>query len=269
MPAAIDIAGKTEEIGSLWDTLAEALFGKKRRVGFTGMPGVGKSVLLDHITKVMYARGYKVPGQSEKEEVAQIKAEGTRIALTVVPGQQRSRYQREALETLFAGKKTVDGIVHVVANGYPTIRSEVARETLIQQGLDSVAAFRQAQLTAERDDLRRTCTYLRTSILRNHKPTWLLVAVNKVDLYQKPAELSAAQRYYSPDAAEESEFTKILFDLQREVGSLNFQWQTIRVCSRPEDFHWNGQTVNKTLQLREAEYYVDQFLRELARFCGI
>ncbi len=60
--------------------------GKKTTIAFTGMEGVGKTVLFDHLTRRSEKPGYKLPHRSQKMEKGKIDGE-RRILLHVIPGQ--------------------------------------------------------------------------------------------------------------------------------------------------------------------------------------
>jgi energy-coupling factor transporter ATP-binding protein EcfA2 len=71
----------------LWKRIYARVAGRSETIVITGMPGVGKSVLLDHMTGAAYKPGYNPPGTSVKAETSRVYKPGSVSALTVVPGQ--------------------------------------------------------------------------------------------------------------------------------------------------------------------------------------
>jgi putative protein kinase ArgK-like GTPase of G3E family len=84
-----------DEIVPLWEKIDAFLLGKKSRIAITGMPGVGKSVLLEHLTGEAYERNHPMPEQpSPNAETGRILARKKRILLSTIPGQETgARYE--------------------------------------------------------------------------------------------------------------------------------------------------------------------------------
>jgi GTPase SAR1 family protein len=172
----------TKEVSNIITRGWNYLFGKTTVV-FTGMAGVGKSVLLDHLTGKAFVDGYKPPPMSEETEKGRVK--GKRILVQVVPGQQAVPRWR-SLDRIFKGSKPVHGVVHVLANGFAKERSHDAIHSLIfDKKITTVAKYRTIALEKERTDLAETCGAIRESYRKHREPSWLLLAIDKVDLYQE------------------------------------------------------------------------------------
>jgi hypothetical protein len=264
IPAATEAYDHREELLSAWDRIVSSLLGKKSRIVFTGMPGAGKTVLLDFLSGKGFSQNYSPPLTSQQEEKGRVVAPRKRIQISVVPG-QTSRPRLQSLEELFTGRKPVDGIVHVVANGLNEIRGTYTREVLVKDtGLKTIPEFRRHQQAQELLDLDSVCNIIRSSHQRHRKPNWLLVAVAKVDLFHE--ELDTARAYYSPDA--QSQFTQRVLDLQKQIGSDYFRWDAAPVCSWLENFQWNGQTQKSQLSLRQRNGLLRQFSSLLESYCG-
>jgi hypothetical protein len=240
-------------------------FGKKRIV-FTGLSGAGKSVLLDFLSGKGFERGYKTPKPSQSVEKGKLskdfKKDKPRMAISVLPGQDDSP-RLQGLDEIFLGKHGVDGVIHVVANGFIDIRSPEARNLLIKEtGLQTIEQFRQHQLKQELKDLDDTCEIIRKSINKHRKPKWLLVAVTKADLFCD--KLDEAREYYSPNG--KSKFAKRLKDLQIQVGTDNFRWETVPVCACLNDFEWNNTTQPSVLKVEERDHLIANFAAEMANY---
>lgn len=262
LPAAKEAYQNREAIISAWEKIYAAIFGQKKNIAFTGMPGVGKTVLFHHLSGEAYKKSYTPPGTSLSKESDKITAPQKRIHLTVVPGQEASP-RFEALDTLFEGKKPVDGIIHVVANGFIEFRAEASEKVLVESGIDTTDKFRQHQLAIELKDLHSTCEIIRRAIHKNRKPKWMIIAVTKVDLYYNNIEQAA--KYYSP--AGDSDFTRRIKQLQGQVGIDNFSWDAFPVCSWLDDFRWNNQITSSTLKVHQRDHYLALFAKQLESYC--
>ncbi|WP_164929510.1 hypothetical protein [Gloeobacter violaceus] len=248
LPTASELYKRRKDIQTVFKKVSE-LFGRKTIV-FLGMKGVGKTVLLDYVTGKAYDRGYSPPMTSTKIEEGR---EG-RLVLRVIPGKE-TRYMLES--ELFLEETKVDGVVYVVANGFASIRNELAKASLIEdQNVDTLERYRELQLSSELHDLKGVCELLRSSIRRNQKPTWMVVAVTKVDLFYNFAVEAA--KYYSPYG--NSQFVKTLHELQHRVGSDNFTWSALPVCGWLEDFTWNNQTQGSVLKGEQRDHFEAAFV---------
>jgi hypothetical protein len=236
-------------------------FGEKTTIAFTGMQGAGKTILFDHLTGEALKPGYQPPLQSEKPERGVAIVGKKKMKVVVVPGQDANP-RHVALDELFTGKYPVDGVVHVVANGFATVRTPGAIQTLIQTlKINTLPKFRADQKAKELKDLQETCAAIRDSHRRHHAPKWMVIAVHKYDLYADKAD--DARRYYEMN----SEFTQVLNDLRDQVGSDYFRWMAVPVCCLLEDFTWHKTPVNTQFSAKERDAFLLQFGRELANFC--
>jgi len=245
----IPIAGQAmrnrEEITGVWDRLVNQLLGKRSQLVETGMPGSGKSVLLDHLTGKGLDPAYQPPTTSAQVERDTLKRTGQRLALAVLPGQSTpSRLQ--GINDLFLDKRRVRGVLHVVSFGYTETRSEFAVEAMRDQDLESL---REIRLAEELEDLRDTCQMIRSHWNRRHEPIWLIVAANKVDLYSDTPSLEAAHARYAEEG--DSEFTAAIRELETRIGADNFGWHAMPVCSWPENFRWADETVESRLDISQ------------------
>ncbi len=237
------------------------IFGKNRIV-FTGLSGVGKSVLLDFLTGKGFEQGYQPPKPSQSVEKGKLsktlKKDKPRMAISVLPGQDDFP-RLQGLDEIFLGKKGVDGVIHVVSNGFIDERSSDVRG---EKKLQSIEQFRQHQLKQELIDLDATCEIIRKSIHKHQKPKWMLIAVTKVDLFYD--KLDEAKGYYSPNS--KSKFAKRLKELQIQVGTDNFRWETVPVCAWLNDFEWNNQIQPSVLKVDERDHFIANFAEEMANY---
>jgi hypothetical protein len=266
LPAVKEAWKHREEILGLWQRVAARLFGSNRKIAFTGMPGAGKTVLFDYITAQAFKAGYSPPQTSRAAEKGKIWAPRKEVGLVVVPGQD-SPPRLRATDALFSGDDAVDGVVHVVCNGFAAVRSIEARQILVNHGIATVESFVAEHRKLELNDLKNTCELIRHSFRRRGRPSWMVVAVSKVDLYHDTIGDAAA--YYSPGA--DSEFVRCISELEHHIGTDNFRWTAHPVCGWLEDFSWNGEQVLSSIKPQARDHYlagltetIDGYLTDLA-----
>jgi hypothetical protein len=263
IPTGKALLDNKEHVLKAWEKLEALLLGKKSRILVTGIAGAGKTVLADFLTGRGYRRGYCPPLKSRRLELSRFRLRRRRLALSVVPGDS-SRQRSEALQGLVQQKKPVVGVIHVVPNGFVSVRDSEARRALIEdQGIKTVEALRAYIRQQEIEDLRQTCSIVRQSITANHTPTWIVVAVTKADLFRET--LAEAKQYYSPHA--HSPFAEVLRTLHNQVGADNFQWDAVPICTWLEPFSWGVESVQSVMSAPERDAFVGQFIDLLETFC--
>ncbi|HSN98207.1 MAG TPA: hypothetical protein VLS89_07910 [Candidatus Nanopelagicales bacterium] len=262
LPTAVEAWKGRKEIQDVWSRLLARVFGKSFRLAFTGMAGAGKTVLFQHITGAAYKAGYKPPLTSQASESGAILSPGRKIALTVVPG-QGSAPRFEAIDALFLGEEPVDGVIHVVSNGFVSLRTRDAQRQLINDnGLVKVDHYLDFQRRQEIVDLAETCDLIRQSMRKHRKPSWMVVAVSKVDLYY--SQLSKAESYYSPTG--EGAFVDRIRQLEGQVGSDNFRWTARPACGWLEDFVWNEEIVASSFKPQGRDHYISSLVETIESY---
>ena len=263
LPAGKEAFEHRDEIRKWVEWLTDYLLGKRSSIVFTGMPGVGKTVLYDFLVGNAYSPGYQLPQKSRQAERATRREGRQRIALSVIPG-DISRPRVEAIDKLLLGKSPPEGVVHVVANGYAEIRHDDARAHLVEEaGIRTLAQFREFQRRGEVEDLREVCQIIRQAQRKHRKPSWLIVASTKVDLY--PEELEAAQNLYSPSGS--GGFVEELKELIGFVGADNFHWTSCPACGARVEFTWSGQTVKPGIEEAQRDALVVRLWSTIRGHC--
>ncbi|WP_417825009.1 hypothetical protein [Thalassospira lucentensis] len=245
-----------------WHRMVAFFLGPQSSIAVVGQGGIGKSVLVDHITGKAFKPNYKLPPKSRKIEKGLTKSQENRLALTVAPGQGGP--QVDAFNKVFSTKgKTVDGIIFVAGNGLVSLRQEASIERYIKENNYDLDTFRREQLKDELDYLKQITNQVRMAQSRERKPRWLMVAVTKVDLYH--SDLPAAEKYYSPHG--DSQFSRALNKLKALVGADNFEWDSAPVCSALEDFVWGEETLKSDIDDIHRDHYLAQMIQRIGEMC--
>ncbi|GAB3017426.1 hypothetical protein GCM10011376_02290 [Nocardioides flavus (ex Wang et al. 2016)] len=191
-------------------------------VAVTGMTGVGKTRLADRLSRRASAEAAaEAPevGSAVMERRTRRNARLRGYRFRVVPGENAAT-RLGALDEVFHDEP-VDGVLHVVANGYATPR---------RTGGTSGAgvASREEQLAAELEDWAITAHRIASMAVRRDRPTWLVVAVTKADLFAD--DIDAAVRYYSPGSG--SPFGDKLDELRALAGGARLSIDVLPVCAQ-------------------------------------
>lgn len=191
-------------------------------VAVTGMTGVGKSQLVDRLTRRASGDGVAEVGSAVMERRTRRSPRLQGFRLLVVPGDNAAT-RLGALDEVFHDEP-VDGVIHVVANGYAT-----PRRTAGTTG--TATATREEQLAAELEDWTITSHRIASMAVRRDKPIWLVIAVTKTDLY--PDEVDEVVHYYSPGSG--SPFGDKVDALRALAGGAKLSIDVLPVSSQVGD----------------------------------
>lgn len=205
----------------------------------TGRAGVGKSVLASHYHGEANTLDWNEPGTSSDVEIKPIKIGDWTKIVSVIPGQNTAE-RAHALDKAINKTALLDGVIHVVDWGFTSIRDAAVKSDMIEiMGIDSIAKVREHNLALELKDFESTLDKLEMSILNKRGPKWIVIAVNKADLYHE--DLKNAERYYSPDCI--SPFADKIKSFYERVGKFNVKIIHLPMSSMPAAFEWNNTSI--------------------------
>jgi hypothetical protein len=216
-------------------------------VAVTGMTGVGKTELVDHLCGRSSSAHAAESGSAVMERRVRRDRRLRGFRFRVVPGENAAT-RLGALDEVFHDHP-VDGVLHVVANGYAT-----GRRTAGTSGPAPVD--RQEQLARELEDWTVTAHRIAAMAVRRAHPTWLVVVVTKADLY--PDDVEAVVRSYSPGSG--TAFGDRLDDLRALAGAAKLSIDVLPACSHLEE----GSPVTR----RQRDAYLAALEARMAQLSG-
>jgi hypothetical protein len=166
--------------------------------------------------------------------------------------------RQAALNEAFNDKKPLDGVIHVVTEGFCSRRMHEVHEVV---SLDEHLAQEKA---SEISAVAEVCTKIRESYHRHRQPMWLLIAVAKYDLFYDRRD-DVRQSYSAPDQP----ISIKLKELESRIGSDNFHWSVCPVCAWPESFEWEGQVIKTQLNIEQRNHFVGLFAEEIRKLCEV
>lgn len=198
----------------------------RRHVVITGNSGSGKTRLWSTLTKS------SAPEQMSltHDDGYMITYKKRSLVLITVPGQYSSP-RFVTLERLFDTRAHLQGIMFVACAGYDHIwpaNADIVANELRRRGSYNIDGLRRHNLDNEQESFKDICRRIaeKTELTRDRDlwPKWLVVAVNKADLYW--GQLPAVHDYYLPGSGSP-------FDRHREALFDRIGHNTIRYLLLP------------------------------------
>lgn len=200
----------------------------------TGSAGAGKTRIWGRLTGKDPARKLSMA----TDDGYMLRPNKRPMTLTTIPGQDdRGRYF--AMEELFGQYTQVGGVIFVASNGYEHVWPKNAELVATNLRHYTVNALRQWNKRKELSNLRDVCRRIgQKHVLApaELRPRWLLVVVNKLDLYM--SEVEKAERYYLPGRV--SPFNDVLGELQSGLGTSNISCHFLPVAVEASDYRFSS-----------------------------
>jgi hypothetical protein len=190
-------------------------------VAVTGMTGVGKTELVDHLCGRAAPGGTSESGSAVMERRVRRDRRLRGFRFRVVPGENAAT-RLGALDEVFHDNP-VDGVLHVVADGLATGR-RLAGTT------GPALVEREEQRARELEDWTVTAHRIASMAVRRPHPTWLVVVVTKVDLFAD--DVDEVVRSYSPGSG--TPFGDRLDELRALAGAAKLSIDVLPACSHLE-----------------------------------
>ncbi|MBN6535263.1 GTPase domain-containing protein [Acinetobacter pittii] len=247
-------------IQKLWVNLQVKLSLGKPKILMLGQAGVGKSVLCSTIHGEANTLDWQKPDTSRDVEIKPIQLGAWTQIVSVIPGQDSSE-RLNALDKAI-NSNGIDGIIYVVDWGYTSIREPHIRNAMIEiSGIDSIKKLREKNLETELDDFSQLLHLLKMSIPNNRGPKWIMIAINKLDLFKN--EEHEAIHYYKLDS--NSDFQKKISEFISKVGSQNIKFDFQLVNARSEKFVWGKEEITPLInEIDEHQAILKKFIDNLA-----
>jgi hypothetical protein len=231
-----------------WKKFQVGLNGGKTNIVIIGRPSVGKSILCHHLNGKVNIK-YNLPETSEETETEIVKLKNWTKIIRVIPGQP-SNERYSGLDEAFNSHKELEGLIYVVDWGYTAEKNKLVRSKIINElKIDDIDKLRKYNLDNELADFTIIINSLKQSISQGRGPKWIMIAVNKVDLYFN--EIDEAQKYYDPSF--KSNFSDILNGFVKYVGEQNIKCLSLPICCWETNLEWNGHTIKTDIGGRENE----------------
>jgi len=227
----------------------------------TGRAGVGKSVLASHYHGEANSLDWREPGTSSDVEIKPITIGDWTKIVAVIPG-QNSAERAKSLDYSLNQTDDLEGVIHVVDWGYTTIRDTAVKKDMVEErGFDSVKKVRQHNMNLELEDFKSMLEKISMSIASGRGPKWLVIAVNKIDLFE--SDLEQARQYYHPSCS--GLFPEKIGELYQSIGKNNLKVICLPVCSMPEPFLWNGEVISSEIDsVAKQRNYLRCFIDNIA-----
>jgi GTPase SAR1 family protein len=227
----------------LWKNLLTFSDLGKTNIVVLGRPAVGKSVLASKLYGEANDFSWELPDTSSEVESRAIQLGEWTSLVRIIPGQTTTKSD-VGIDEAFNKHSELQGVMFVADWGFTGVRDPTFRESMIKnQGIDTLAKLRQHNLKLELTYFKSCCDKIRESYSCGRKIKWIVIVVNKVDLFSET--IDDAMNYYSLNA--NSPFAEILNETLKSIGELNVKCSVMPISAWQKDFSWNSEEVKTNL----------------------
>jgi len=157
-----------------------------------------------------------------------------RITLTTIPGQpSRTRYKN--MNWFFGPETEINGVIFVATFGFDQVWPKRADSVASRLDPFCIQALSAHNIKQELESFRLTCEKIQEKRVMSDVdlgPRWMLVLVNKIDLYWDGRE--QAEAYYGPTAA--TPFNDVATRcLPREDAFADFEYRVLPITRKAAD----------------------------------
>lgn len=235
-----------------------------------GGPGAGKTAIWRRLT------GHSAPdAMSTRIDQGYFGRARRRrnVAITTIPGQE-SQERYLDLDRYFGSTTMLNGVIFVASFGFDHIWSSASDATAAEIGRCDIEHLSDYNMRRELRAFQETCARIRQKHLiakgSDLRPKWLLVLVNKVDLYWDAIE--GAQRYYAPGCG--SEFDIEAEQLLKGLGTLTqFQYEVLPMTLSPLGYSFRSNRgdipIDSQLEQRHADASLQLLVDTLETLCEL
>ena len=242
-----------------WTRMKAFLDAGDTEIVVTGHAGAGKTMLASQLHGRARDLAFQTPGESKAVEVEVLEAGAWAKLVRVLPGQDG--YRASGAIEAFTRSERLEGVIHVVDFGFSQPRDPIVAAALVREdGLSTISELRARNLQVEVNQLRLLLSDIRRSFEANGCPSWLIIAVNKIDLFADQRD--EALEYYHPSGT--GEFGRVLKQFLDDFGAKNLPIFILQSSAFEQDFTWNGHQARSLLERQEQLSILREFTTSLA-----
>jgi hypothetical protein len=207
----------------------------RRPVAVAGDAGVGKTQIWSLLTQ--NPGNYDMSVATDDGYMMRLNSRH-RLALITIPG-QISRPRAIAMDEIFDVRRRLSGVIYVASYGYDHVWPNEADQVASNLQRHDLERLRQYNLRQELSNFGDVTNSILKKYLQGPRelaPTWLLVLVNKLDLYWQNE--NNARQYYQPNS--NSRFNTLAQNLVQRVGTLSLDYHVLPVATQPFGFDFQS-----------------------------
>lgn len=224
----------------IWNKLRR----QRAKIAIFGLGGSGKTVLFDHLCGKGFKPEYKTPDLSIRIEKDNAIIGKKSASFIVFPGQKTNIDRKKSIAATLRGQRKFkfDGFIHIVSGGFNN-REKAVEKDIIERTSMSLEDYITSELTEEVNAIHETLEIISMCRQESNNPGWLLIIINKCDLFQDKIE--EYEKYYQRDPS--SPFVKAVREHLNFIGRNNLRVEFCVASCWPEDFIWGHERKDRQI----------------------